>query len=221
MSALSSCLGKENDSGVSDICSRTSSHLWSSVWNLYTLHTWAHSTAHTHTQRWYHKHVFLPKSSFPAEQHCDGVCVSPALIIGLFSLSWKELWRLSHSAGHWGQEDEYSRWDLKEIRLYLPLLHLILPPHPSSQCVLWSRAEGNSLLLVSPCVQEVFCPRSLPPPADGTPSPPRPRSLRPSSWWEEWKKRRITCDVWKHKHVWMLRKSFTFSRTINPPDFDW
>lgn len=53
MSALSSCLGKENDSGVSDICSRTSSHLWSSVWNLYTLHTWAHSTAHTHTQRLY------------------------------------------------------------------------------------------------------------------------------------------------------------------------
>lgn len=34
------------------------------------------------------------------------VCVSPALIIGLFSLSWTELWRLSHKAGHWGRE----RW---------------------------------------------------------------------------------------------------------------
>lgn len=36
---LSSRLGKEKDSGVSDSCSLTSSHRSSSVWNLYSLHT--------------------------------------------------------------------------------------------------------------------------------------------------------------------------------------
>lgn len=45
MSTLSSCFGKEKEIGVSDICSRTCSHLWSLVWNLYTLHTWEHNTA--------------------------------------------------------------------------------------------------------------------------------------------------------------------------------
>lgn len=113
--------------------------------------------------------------------------VSPALIIGLFSLSWKELWRLSHSARHWGQEDDIQQVKLERNTSLFASSSPYSSPSPSSQCVLWSRVEGNFLLLVSPCVQEEFYLRSLPPSADGTPSPPRPRSLRPSSWWEEWK----------------------------------
>lgn len=51
-SALSSCLGTENDSGVSDICSFTSSHLRSSVWKRYSLQTWAHRTAPKREKPW-------------------------------------------------------------------------------------------------------------------------------------------------------------------------